>query len=132
MNRDELSRKLVAVANDLLRAKGYISHVDVFMKLNYLNSKDYNSWRMKQIPYLERIIKVNLGTINFIMKFIRKHAKDKGLKESWTDYSSWGKGKKIKLQFSKSGEMNIEKAYSTHLVIPKSNNKTQDNQDQNE
>ena len=123
---EELSNKLIAVANDLLRAKGYISHVDVFMKLDYLDLKDYNAWRMKQIPYLERVIKVNLGTISFIMKFILKHAEDKGLKESWTDYSSWGKGKRVKLRFSKSGEVTIEKAYANHLVLPKSNNKTQD------
>ena len=127
MNREELSRKLIVIANDLIQAKGYIAHVDIFMKLNYLNSKDYNSWRMKKIPYLERNIKVNLGTISFIMKFIRKHAEDKGLRESWTDYSSWGKGKKIKLQFSKSGETTIERAYATHLVEPKLNNKTLDN-----
>ena len=81
MNREELSNKLIAVANDLIHAKGYISHIDVFMKLNYLDSKDYNAWRMKQIPYLERVINVNLGTISFMMKFIRKHAKDKGLKK---------------------------------------------------
>ena len=125
MNREELSNKLIAVANDLIHAKGYISHIDVFMKLNYLDSKDYNAWRMKQIPYIERVIKVNLGTISFMMKFIRKHAKDKGLKESWTDYLSWGKGKRVKLRFSKSGETTIEKAYATHMVMPKSNNKTQ-------
>ena len=116
MNRKELHKKLSTVTTELTREKGYISFVDVFMKLGYLDTKDYELWRMKKIPYLEKVIKVNLGKINFIMKSVPKNSLNGKLKPSWTGYKSWGKGNKIFLRFSKSGEENIERLYATHFV----------------
>ncbi len=119
MNRKDLHKKLSNVTNELIREKGYISFVDVFIKLGYLDVKDYELWRMKKIPYLEKVIKINLGKINFIMKSIRKNSINGKLKQSWTGYKSWGKGNKIFLRFSKSGEENIEKLYATQFVKQK-------------
>jgi len=36
------------------------------------------------------------------------------LKSSVSDYRKWGKGNRIQLRFSKSGDRNIEKHYATH------------------
>ena len=116
MNRHDLERKLSTIATVLLREKGHITFVDVFMKLGYLDSHDYESWRMRRVPFLEKAIKVNLGTINFIMKNVRRNSRDGHLKESWTAYRSWGKGPKQCLRFSKSGNESIEKAYATHFL----------------
>ena len=115
-NRKQLQSKLSTITSELLKEKGYISFVDVFMKLGYLDPKDYENWRMKRIPYLERVIKINLGKINFIMQTVRLYSLHGKLKPSWTGYKSWGKGRKIDLRFSKTGEPNIEKAYATHFV----------------
>ena len=116
LNRKQLQSKLSTVTSELLKEKGYISFVDVFMKLGYLDPKDYENWRMKRIPFLERVIKINLGQINFIMKTVRRNCTNGNLNPSWTGYKSWGKGNKINLRFSKTGEPNIEKAYATHFV----------------
>ena len=116
MNRRDLEKKLSRVTSELLLEKGYISFVDVFIKLGYLNPKDYEAWRMKRIPFLEKVIGVNLGRINFIMKAVRKNCRKGNMKESWTGYKSWGKGKKVSLQFSKTGEEAIEKTYATHFL----------------
>jgi hypothetical protein len=89
------------------------------MKLGYLDPKDYENWRMKRVPYLERVIKINLGKINFIMKTVRRNCQNGNLNPSSTGYKSWGKGNKINLRFSKSGDPNIEKTYSTHFVKKK-------------
>ena len=67
MNRQQIPSKLGAIISELLRHKGYVAAVDVFMKLGYLDSKDYENWRLKRIPYLEKAIKVNLSRINYIM-----------------------------------------------------------------
>lgn len=72
MNRNQLESKLSVVTSELLQEKEYISFVDIFIKLNYLDRKEYENWRMKRIPYLERVITTNLSTINFIMKTVRK------------------------------------------------------------
>jgi len=91
MNRKQLQSKLSTVTSELLKEKGYISYVDVFMKLGYLDPKDYENWRMKRVPYLERVIKINLGKINLIMKTARRNCLNGNLNPSWTGYKSWGK-----------------------------------------
>ena len=119
MNRQQLPSKLRAIIYELLQQKGYVTAVDVFMKLGYLDPKDYERRRMKRVPYLERVIKVNLSRISFIMKALRRICREAGLKASWTGYNSWGKGKKIRLRFSKTGNESIERAYATHFVPKK-------------
>jgi hypothetical protein len=116
LSRKQLQSKLSTVTSELLKEKGYISFVDVFIKLGYLDPKDYENWRMKRIPYLERAIKINLGKINFIMKTVRRNSLHGKLQPSWTGYKSWGKGRKIDLRFSKFGDSNVEKLYATHFV----------------
>ena len=54
--------------------------------------------------------------MKIIMDELRLYAHTNNLKESWTAYHKWGKGKKIVLRFSKSGIPQVEKAYSTHFV----------------
>ena len=117
-NRKELETKLSTVSSKLLLENGYISFVDVFMKLGYLDPKDYENWRMKRISYLEQVIKVDLGGINHVMKTVRRNSLNGKLTPSWTGYKSWGKGGKVWLRFSKSGDPNIEEAYATHFVKP--------------
>jgi len=116
LNKKQLQTKLSVVTSKLLAEKGYISFVDVFIKLGYLDPKDYENWRMKRVPYLERVIQVNLSKISFIMKTVRSNCHNGKLKPSFTAYKSWGKGRKIDLRFSKSGNPHIEKLYSTHFV----------------
>jgi len=116
MNRQELEKKLSSFTSELLNEKGYIALVDVFIRLGYLTDKDLDAWRMKRIPYLERAIKVNLGKISFILKTVQGNCIKGKLRESYTSYKSWGKGKKVTLQFSKSGKANIEKIYTTHFL----------------
>ena len=118
MNRKELQTKLSVVTSALLREKGYISFPDVFIKLGYLDPKDYENWRMKRVPYLERVITVNLARVNFIMKTVRGNSLNGKLKPSWTGYKSWGKGRKVTLRFSRSGEQTIEQLYATHFLRP--------------
>lgn len=116
LNRKQLQSKLSTVTSELLKEKGYISFVDVFMRLGYLDPKDYEDWRMKRVPYLERVIKINLSKVNFIMKTVRRNSLNGNLNPSWTCYKSWGKGATIDLRFSETGELNIEKEYATHFV----------------
>jgi len=130
MNRNELQKKLSVITSDLLREQGHIAFVDIFMRLGYLDARDYESWRMNRIPFLEKAIKVNLGKIGFIMKTVRHNCQNGNLTESWTSYKSWGKGKKVCLQFSRSGEDNIEKTYATHFIKPKQLSKKQEEAEQ--
>lgn len=118
MNRTELAAKLGPVTVEILREKGYVSFVDVFIKLGYLDPKECENWRMKRVPYLEHVIQCNLTRITLIMKTVRQNCLRGNCRESWTGYNSWGKGPKIPLRFSKSGQPSIERAYATHFLKP--------------
>jgi len=118
LNRNELRKKIKVVCSALLTEKGYISFVDIFMKLGYLSVDEYEAWRMKKYSCLEQVIHINLSKISFIMKEVRTFSRAGKLIESNTVYMSWGKSKKIALRFSKSGKPAIEKLYSTHFVFP--------------
>lgn len=116
--RRDLEGALSTVTSELLEEKGYISMVDVFMKLGYLSRADYENWRFKRVSCLERVLTLNLAAINFVMKTVRRNSLNGHLKPSMTVYNSWGKGKKVLLQFSKSGDATLETAYATHFVRP--------------
>lgn len=116
MNNIDLEKKINITTSRLLKEKGYISMTDLFIGLGYLEEKDVEDWRMKRIPYLERCIRVNLSKISFIIKTARKHCKRGNLKERYTAYKSWGKGAKLDLRFSKSGQPHIEQSYATHFL----------------
>jgi len=118
MNNSKLKEKVRRTAELLIREKGYISPVDLLMKLDYLTLKNYEDWRKKRIPYLEKACEINLNKLSVIMKELKQYAKENNLKSSWTAYNKWGKGSKLKLQFSKTGKEEIEKAYATHYLKP--------------
>jgi hypothetical protein len=116
MNRRELEKKLSPITAELLKEKGYICLIDVFIGLGYLTNKDVESWRRKRIPHLEKVIHVNLAKIGTIINVVAENCRNGGLRESQTAYKSWGKGRKIDLQFSKSGAGHLEALYSTHWL----------------
>ena len=103
MNKNELKKKVKVTAGTLLFERGYISPVDLLMEIGYLTSESYEDWRRGRVPYLEKVCKVNLGKLSTIMRELKQYAREKDLKPSWTGYNKWGKGKKIRLRFSKSG-----------------------------
>lgn|GEM_PF-591859 len=119
MKKRDLLRKLSTVTGRLLRDKGYISYPDVFQDLGYLDQNDYESWRFRRVPYLEKVVQVNLSRISFIMKTVRRNSLNGKLKPSHTGYVSWGKGRKVRLRFTRRGVPAIEELWATHFVRTK-------------
>jgi hypothetical protein len=60
------------------------------------------------------------------MEIFRDWAAQRGLKPSETVYLARTRGPRRELQFSKSGDLNIEKAYRTHYVSPELSEKKQE------
>jgi hypothetical protein len=118
--RQDLERALSPITSALIKKKGYnISFVDVCMKLGSLSPSDYENWRFQRVPYLERVLTLNLSTIHFLMKTVRRNSLNGNFQPSMTVYKSWGKSTKVFLQFSTSSDPTIETAYATHFVTPK-------------
>ena len=116
MNNLDLKDKVKFVGKEIIEAKGYLSSIDVLLRLDYLSEKDYENWRFGKVEYLEKVCNVNLKKLSSINKIIKEISEQLNLKKSWTAYNKYGKGKKERLKFSKSGNEQIEETYATHYV----------------
>ncbi|MEK4305812.1 hypothetical protein [Oceanobacillus sp. FSL K6-0251] len=54
MNRQQLEKNIYKYASELLTEKGYVSPIDVLMKMEKLSKKQAEGWHFKRIPYLEK------------------------------------------------------------------------------
>jgi hypothetical protein len=118
MNIAEISKKTRSVAAILLQERGYIAPVEVLVKMEVISPMAYEDWRMGRVPYLERVTACGLGKLNTILKTLSALAAEQGLKPSLSVYKKWGKGKIIRLRFSKTGSPHMENKYATHYCQP--------------
>ena len=116
MNTLELEKKVKQIVHSLVYEKGFVCAIDMLLKLEYLSSQDYESWRFGKVDYLEMVCKTNLSKLSLINRTIRKTANELKLKRSWTGYHKYGEVPNKKLIFSKSRDNKIEDAYATHYV----------------
>jgi hypothetical protein len=111
--KKKISQRIATVAGDVVSKKGYVSVIDLFLGICWLTSDKVVDWKSGKVPYLERVITANLNKISKTMKEFKAWAIHSKLKASFTGY----KHKSQKLRFSKTGQLNIETAYSTHYVL---------------
>jgi hypothetical protein len=108
---------IVRAVDEILSKGRVVAPLDVFVRMTLLSSDDVKEWRFGRIPYLEKVIRCNLAKASRILRILRFHAHDLNLKPSHTVYVKWGKGKRVPLRFSKSGDRKLEEAYSRHFVV---------------
>lgn len=107
--------------------RGYAAPVDVLIDVGVLQESKYEEWRFGRSAYLEGVCTVNLKKLSFIMHQVSVYAQKNQLRPSETYYKQWGMKKKKgqghkpvkRLQFSKSGKAEIERAYATHYLDEK-------------
>ena len=124
MKDSELVGKVHSSVYHQCQRRGYAAPVDVLMDIGVLTKQRYEDWRCGKVDYLERVCNCNLKQLSFIMKQIRAYSAKAGYKPSFCYYKRWGVKKKngqghkpvIPLRFSKSGNPEIERAYTTHYV----------------
>ena len=121
MNNRDIIGKVHNSMYQQIQATGMAAPVQVLMDLGYLSKADYDRWRFGQVDYLERVCKVNLSKLSYIMKEVRAYARKNNQKPSWTFYKQWGRKEKkspVKLRFSKHGNEDVERGYATHYISP--------------
>ncbi|OGT38396.1 MAG: hypothetical protein A3F12_07785 [Gammaproteobacteria bacterium RIFCSPHIGHO2_12_FULL_38_14] len=106
-------QNIPSIAGKIISEKGIVSTMDVFIAIGWLTPEKLSDWRKGRVPYLERVITASLGKISKAMKELRAWAIHSNLKPSITVYKHNGN----RLRFSKTGEANIETAYSTHYLL---------------
>ena len=119
MNSKDLEKKVKQAISEIAFKKGYVSSVDVLIRIGILSQKDYQDWRFGKIPYLEKACQSNLRNLSTVNSLIRKYSEVWNLEPSWTGYNKWGEGPKTRLIFSKSGNRKIEDFYATHYLNKK-------------
>ena len=112
--KDKYYPRVVRAIGKILARTDVVFPSDILIEMGNLSNKNYESWRKGQVPYLERVFEGSLSKANRILRIIGFHVHDLNMVPRQTVYRQWGKGKKRILRFSKSGDPNIEKAYSRH------------------
>jgi hypothetical protein len=106
-----------AVAAILERGK-VVAPVDVLVEMGLLAPEHLDDWRRGKVPYLERVIHCNLSKLSRLLRILRFHVHDLNLAPSMTVYMRWGKGSRLPLRFTKTGDPKLEEAYARHFVWP--------------
>ena len=117
-NRDNLVGEVGNSMYHQINDTGYATAVQTLMDMQILSKEDYERWRNGQVPYLERVCKVNLKKLAAILQEMKRYATRNDLKPSFTFYKQWGRKNKstIKLKFTKTGNEYMENLYATHYV----------------
>jgi hypothetical protein len=117
--RDPLYPRIARATAAILQKNGkFVAPVEVFVGMGLLTRERIEDWRRGRVPYLERVINCNLPRLSRVLRILRFHAHDLNLKPSMTVYLRWGKGPKQRLRFTRTGDPNLEEAYSRHFVWP--------------
>jgi hypothetical protein len=114
--QDPLYARIASATQDVLRRGPVVTPVDVLIAMGLLTREHLEDWRRGRVPYLERVINCNLPRLARVLRILRCHAEDLSLKPSFTAYRRWGRGPKMRLRFTKTGDPNLEEAYATHFV----------------
>jgi len=118
MNRTTIEKRVEQVAESALYNQFYVCPIDIFLGLGWLQPSHVKEWKQGRVFCLEKVIHAAPPKVSFAMKCFRSWIHKKGLKGSQTFYRRHTKGPKTELQFSLSGNPQIERFYSTHYVSP--------------
>ena len=117
MGNSRLEQRVTQAAEATLAEQGYVSAVDVLLRLGWLAPSQLDRWRQGRVECLERTVQAGLGKQSTAMRTLRTWATRRGLTPSETAYVARTRDRR-RLQFSVSGEPDIERAYRTHWVSP--------------
>ncbi len=121
--KDKYYPRVVRAVGKILARADVVAPSDILIEMGNLSKKNFEAWRKGQVPYLERVFEGSLSKANRILRIIGFHVHDLNMVSRQTLYHQWGKGKKRILRFFKSGDPNLEKAYSHHYIWNQSQEK---------
>ena len=121
--KDKYYPRVVRAVEKILARADVVAPSDILIEMGNLSRKNYEAWRKGQIPYLERVFEGSLSKANRILRIIGFYTHDLNMVLRQTTYHQWGNGKNRILRFSKSGDPNIEKVYSSHYIWNQSQEK---------
>jgi hypothetical protein len=116
-NRPPLTDRITRAADAALAAQRYVSPVDVFLGLGWLNPNTARYWQRGQIECLEDTLPSNPARIAEALDLLAAWAAGKGLLASEAEYIA-RTPQRPALRFSRSGDPAVERRYRTHWISP--------------
>ena len=86
MGNSRLEQRVTQAAEATLAEQGYVSAVDVLLRLGWLAPPHLNLWRQGRVECLERMVQAGLGKQSTAMRTLRAWATRRGLTPSETAY----------------------------------------------
>jgi hypothetical protein len=114
----KLEQRVYRAADAALARQHYVSAIDVLCGMGLLASSAVDSWRKGRVDFLEREIQGSMNKISSSMAIFRRWAQEKCLKPSEAGYVRVARSGTVPLQFSVSGDPQIEENYRTHYLSP--------------
>jgi hypothetical protein len=113
---DPLLLLVSEVVSEILATGDVVTPLDVLLRLEVIDPEAVETWRRGGLPYLERGITSGLSRVARLLRLTCEHALALGLKAVPGKYLRRGKGPNRRLRFSKRGDQESERAYTTHFV----------------
>src|SRR5881394_3300855 len=88
-NEDRLRRRIVAVAEAALAARGFVTPIEVLVGVGWLHPGQVEQWRRARVLYLERVASANLAKLGTALRLLRRWAQLNNLAPSETVYVAW-------------------------------------------
>src|SRR5688572_5992140 len=107
---------MVRAVDSILARGDCVSSIKVFIEMGLLSVESVAEWRAGRLPFLERGIQCNLSAASRILRLLRTYAHDLNLRPSGTAYVRRTRGGRLRLRFTKSGDLKVEEAYARHFV----------------
>jgi hypothetical protein len=117
MANSRLEERVTQAAEAALNKQGYVSAIDVLLRLGWLAPPHVALWRQGRVECLERMVQAGLGKQSTAIRTLRTWATRRGLTPSETVYVA-GTRDRRRLRFSVRGLPDVELAYRTHWVSP--------------
>jgi hypothetical protein len=114
-NKEPLDVRVARAAADALADQHYVSTLDVFLRIRWIDGGTVQSWRQGRLDCFEQGLQVNPERIAEAMRLFQSWAHQKGLIPTETSYVARTPARQ-ELRFSKSGDPALERRYRTHWV----------------
>jgi hypothetical protein len=116
-HRRPLDERVREAAEAALGASQYVSPVDVFLGIGWLDGTTLKRWQLGQVECLEAALQVPAGRVAEAMELLRSWAKGRQLLPSETQYVARTPQRQT-LRFSVDANPAVEELYRTHWISP--------------
>jgi hypothetical protein len=116
MKKTPIEERVAKSADALLNSQGYVTPIEILMGAGFLQYSHVNNWRKGIIQHVEKTIQAKPETINETMESFQSWAREKRLRSAQAAQLLRTKGPRTELQFSESGNPEVEKLYRTYYI----------------